>query len=276
MDYRFDTPEPVDLHVELDRGRLSITATDTGQSAITVEGEHPERLEVSQDGPHLRAVVKRRTPFELALPLQVEVTVPVGSRVVVRTGSADVATLGALADVVVTTGSGEVEVAEAGSLSVTTGSGDVRAGTLGSLLAKTGSGHVRVGEVAGRADLNSGSGRLELGHARADACLRTASGSIRIDAADSGLVLNSASGSIEVRRVAGGEVSARSASGSVSIGVPPGLPVWTDISTLTGRISSDLAGAGRPEPGQNHLRLRVSVVSGNVRLSQLTDAEVLR
>jgi len=52
------------------------------------------------------------------------------------------------------------------------------------------------------------------------------------------------------------------------VGVPAGLPVWTDISTVSGEIRSSLTGAGEPEPGAEHLELRAKTVSGDVVLTQ--------
>lgn len=275
MEYNFETPAPVDLYLELDRGQASITAGATGQSSIRVEGDQPERLRVAQEGDHLRAVIERRSLFDFAPSLQVWVTVPAESRVVVKTGSADVTISGRLSEAVVASGSGAVEVADvAGLTRVQTGSGDVRVGTAGELRVKTGSGDVEVGETAGPAGVQTGSGDVTLGRARARATLKTASGGIRVDVAESDLVLGSASGTIDVGRMSRGEVNASSASGSLTIGVPPGVPVWTDISTVTGALTSSLAGAGRPEPGQDHLRLRAKTVSGDVRLVQLAGPDL--
>lgn len=275
MEYSFDTASPVDLYLELDRGRVAITAGSAGQSSIRVEGDQPERLQVTREGDHLRAVVERRSLFDFAPSLQVWVTVPAESRLVVKTGSADVAISGLLAEAVVATGSGAVEVADVSGLTrVQTGSGDVRVGTAGELRVKTGSGDVEVGEAAGSAGVQTGSGDVVVGRARGRATLRTASGGIKVDVAEADLVLGSASGAIDVGRMSRGEVNASSASGSLTIGVPPGVPVWTDISTLTGSLTSSLAGAGRPEPGQDHLRLRAKTVSGDVRLVQLAGPDL--
>lgn len=277
MEQRFSTPTPLDLHVEVDRGEVSITAADTTESVVRVEGDQPERLRVELRGDRLSAVVERRSLFDLAPRLQVWVTVPTDSRVVVRTGSAEVATLGRLAQASVSTGSGDVEVAEAtGLASVQTGSGAVRLGSAGEVRVKTGSGDVEVGQAAGVVRIGTGSGDIAVGRAWAPAALKTASGDIEVQQADADLSLGAASGNVEVGRVGRGEVTVSTASGAVSIGVPPGVPVWTDISTVTGTLGSDLRGAGRPEPGQESIRLRAKTVSGDVRLVQLESAETLR
>jgi hypothetical protein len=44
--------------------------------------------------------------------------------------------------------------------------------------------------------------------------------------------------------------------------------VWTDISTLSGRIHSDIEGSGEPAEGAEHVELRASTVSGDVVLTQ--------
>lgn len=270
MDYQFETPRPVELYVELDRGNVAITSSDTTESHIRVEGEQPERLRVNQTGDAISAVVERRSFFDFAAGLSVWITVPIDSTVVVKTGSADVQTVGRLASAAVNTGSGDAEVADtAGVASVKTGSGEVRIGSAGRVQVKTGSGAVSVGESVGEAGVVTGSGAIELGLAHARAVLKSGSGDISVDSADGDLNLNTASGSVEVARVRYGDITVSTVSGSASIGVPTGVPVWTDISTVTGRLDSDLRGAGRPEPGQDSLKLRVKTVSGGVRLVQL-------
>jgi hypothetical protein len=52
------------------------------------------------------------------------------------------------------------------------------------------------------------------------------------------------------------------------VGIPSGVPVWTDVSTLTGSVTSNLVGAGEPAEGQPYVELRAKTVSGDVRLEQ--------
>ena len=52
------------------------------------------------------------------------------------------------------------------------------------------------------------------------------------------------------------------------IGVPAGVPVWTDISTVSGRIRSDAEGAGQPAEGQHHIEVRAKTVSGDIVLTR--------
>jgi hypothetical protein len=52
----------------------------------------------------------------------------------------------------------------------------------------------------------------------------------------------------------------------VHVGVPTGTPVWTDITTVSGRIHNALEGVGEPAEGADHVELRATTVSGDVVL----------
>ena len=67
----------------------------------------------------------------------------------------------------------------------------------------------------------------------------------------------------------GSEGGAKGASGDVRVGIPSGLPVWTDLSTVSGSIRSSLEGAGQPAEGQDHVELRAKTVSGDIVLTQI-------
>ena len=54
---------------------------------------------------------------------------------------------------------------------------------------------------------------------------------------------------------------------SVHTGVP-GTPVWTDVRTASGRLSSDLPSTGEPAPDQPYLEVRATTASGDVTLHQ--------
>ena len=48
--YEFETHEPVDLYVELGKGEVNVTATDTTATTVEVTGRDSERVEVFQEG----------------------------------------------------------------------------------------------------------------------------------------------------------------------------------------------------------------------------------
>ena len=81
--------------------------------------------------------------------------------------------------------------------------------------------------------------------------------------------LTTGSGDLEIDVITAGRVQAKGASGGIRVGIPAGVPVWTDVSTVSGRIRSTLEGAGQPEPGADHVEVRAKTVSGDIVLVQV-------
>ncbi|MDQ6641356.1 MAG: DUF4097 domain-containing protein, partial [Actinomycetota bacterium] len=131
------------------------------------------------------------------------------------------------------------------------------------------SGDVRIGTAASPVGISTGSGDVTIGTTSASTVIKTGSGDLTVNRAETDLSLTTASGDTEVGRFSRGALRAKSASGDVRIGIPRGVPVWTDISTVSGRVGSDLESAGEPAPGQDHVEVRASTVSGDVLLRQL-------
>lgn len=267
--HQFETHAPVALLVEIGKGSVSVHTTATTETTVTVEGRDAERVQVFQDGPEITVKAPTRTGFlggESAL--HVQVALPEGSDVETRTGSADVSVTGEVRDLGVRTGSGDVVVAGVvGDAVVKSGSGDVRVEAVqGSLQVKSGSGDLRVGRVAGLLTVSTGSGDVHVDDASAGAAVKTGSGGLSLGRAEGEFSLVTGSGSLQVASTAGGRFDVKGASGDVRIGVRPGVPVWTDISSLSGRVRSTLESAGEPEPGAAHVEVRAVTVSGDVLL----------
>ena len=273
MEQTFTTEHPVRLYVEIGKGEVELTATDTTESVVTVTGEGAEDVSVELNGDELSIVAPRqRSGFFRSEPdLHVEVTVPTGSECAVKTGSADVTGEGTWGTTQVKTGSGEIRFDRIDASTVmVTGSGDVELDEVsGELRAKTGSGDISVGRVVGAANLTSGSGDIEIGHTSGATVAKTGSGDLRLASADHDVSFSTGSGEARVDRFARGRLTVKGASGDVAVGIPAGTPVWTDISTVTGRIRSNLASTGAPEEGADHVELRAKTASGDIVLNQL-------
>jgi len=276
MHMTFPTPEPTSLYVEFGPGRLDVDAGEaTGQTEIRVEGSQAEEVTVEQRGDEIVVVApSRRTGFfsgVLGGDLHVTVTLPRDSDLAVKVGSADVTASGRYGQVRIRSGSGDVELQEAThSTVVETGSGDVEIETVtGDLRVKAGSGEVRVGRVSRSTVISTGSGSVELGSVEEGAVLKSGSGDIRIRDAHTDLSAMTGSGDVYVAQIRRGALKAKAASGDINVGVPAGIPVWTDISCITGNVRSTLQGAGHPADGQDHIEIRATTVSGDINLAQL-------
>lgn len=271
-DYQFETPEPVALYAEIGSGQVDVTATDTAESRVEITGRHADEVDVTLAGRDLRIIApKRRTGFfGNDDSLFVTVTVPTGSDLVARTGSADLGVVGALSSAHVKTGSGDVRLdVLAGSATVQTGSGDVEIEEArGDTQVKCGSGDVAVRRGGSALAVSTGSGDVEVGSNQGPAVIKTGSGDVRVVDAVTDLTMTTGSGDLQIDTARAGRFVAKGASGSVHVGIPAGTPVWTDISTVSGRIHSNVESAGEPADGADHVELRATTVSGDVILSQ--------
>lgn len=180
----------------------------------------------------------------------ISVLTPPDVDVRVATASADASLRGRFAAVQLTSASGDLDVDECARLELRTASGDAR-----------------VGAVTGPVSAASASGDLRVGTAAAGLRSRSASGDIVVDDAAGDVSLATASGDLSVGRMGEGAVQAKTMSGDVEVGVAPGLRVWLDLSSVSGRMSSQLSdddGAAGDGPAQLSLSLRS--VSGDLRI----------
>ena len=272
-DYLFDTPRPVGLVVRIGKGSVRIDAVETTSTRVEVEGDGADQVVVDQDGDQISVIAPRqRTGFFGGEPdLDVTVTLPVDSDVKVRTGSAEVDVEGPVGSCHIKSGSGDVRVDTPGGPAVIeTGSGDITVGTAGAeLRVKSGSGDVAVGHTESSTVVSTGSGDVTITTATGPTAIKTGSGDLLVDDSHGDLSLTTGSGDMVVGTAHRGRFSANGASGDVRIGIPPGVPVWTDVSTVTGDIRSDLVGAGEPADGADHIEVRAKTATGDIVLRQL-------
>ena len=270
-EHHFETPHPVNLYVELGSGRLRVDATETTRSTVTVSGPDADRVAVDLRDDDLSVVAPRQHGrFGASDRLDVHVTVPQRSTLATRCGSADLTARGDLAGVALRSGSATVTIERlTGPGRIETGSGDVSVADLrGELRVKSGSGAVELGSTAAEVAVSTGSGDVTVGRCAVAAQVKTGSGGFTVSEAHADLTLSTGSGALVVDTAHRGRITVKSTSGGVRLGIPEGVPVWTDLSTVTGRISSTLPAVGEPAPDQDHVELRATTVSGDIALTQ--------
>ena len=254
-DYTFDTPEPVDLRVRAASGTVTVTAADTGTSTVEVTAvddaarELAENTVVRLDGDRLTVEMPERlVGFSLRRRrIDITITVPTGSSLSTRCASADVTATGTVATAIVHTASGDVSLEKVeGDAEVHCSSGEI---TIGSARATK---------------VHSASGRVRIDHAAGDVEVHAASGRIRVGVADASVNAKAASGDITVEDARSGVVSLNAASGDLHIGVRAGVTAHLDVSSVSGRIRSDLPiDDAAPETGSS-LDVRARTISGNI------------
>ena len=172
--FRFSTPVPPRLSIELQAGTVDVDTSSTDETTVelvplndskaTIEAIEAATVEQHGDSidvhfPHRMGSLIGRGPR-----VAVRVATLDSAALRVKTGSADIAARGTLGTTSIDTGSGDIEIGVvADSLRVNTGSGDVRIERVDQDVAvKTGSGDVMLGTVHGEVSFSSGSGDLEL------------------------------------------------------------------------------------------------------------------
>jgi hypothetical protein len=273
MKHEFPTDGPVEALVELRSGNVHVSADDqTATVTVEVDGSRADSVIVESRGNQVVVVEPHRSGFLSGRgDLHVALVLPRGSGLVGKLGSATVRATGELGTVRLTTGAGDMTLGTVtGKAVLKTGAGDITDESLADESEiKAGAGTISVGRVTAPAQLKTGAGSIDVGYASAPVMLKSGSGDLSVGDASQDATLSAASGDIKVGRMARGQASLKNVSGNIRLGIPQGTPVWTDISTGTGRVRSTLAPTGAPEDGQDHVEVRARSVSGDIYLEQL-------
>ena len=201
----------------------------------------------------------------------VRVELPEGSDVALATAAADVEVTGTVGAADIKTASGDVSTDDIDDgLRAATASGDVIVGTVsGELRMRSASGDLRCTRATGRVDCASASGDVEIGAADEAVEVHATSGNVRLGELHHGAKVANVSGNVRVLSLGEGRLLVRSVSGDVAVGVPAGVDLFVDVSTM-GSFRSDIPIEDTPAPGGSGVKvdLSVSSVSGNVEIER--------
>lgn len=256
--WEFPGTDPIELDINLVAGSISVSAEPTDVITVSLLPSRPgkngdealARVRVEYSGGRLVIAEPQHGLFRHSSGLDLAITMPTGSRCVVRAASCDVHCDG-----------------ELGLLDVRTASGDVRAATVtGAAQVQTASGDVRLDNVAADVQLRTGTGDIGLRHAGGAADLHTASGDIQLDSAAASVSARSATGDIRIGSMAAGRADLNSVSGDVFVGVVPGIGVYLDLGSVTGNVSNELGQSDATGP--TDLEIKGRTVSGNLRVAR--------
>jgi hypothetical protein len=257
----FDTPSPVALDIRNTAGAVLVEAAEIAQTEVEVEPlddaaeELIEAVRIDLRGDRLQIETPERRGFLGRNPrFAVRVRCPEGSRLAARTRSADVEARGRLESAEVKTASGDVQIEQLErEANVQTASGDVEID--------------RAGTVA----VNTASGDATIGHCLGDLKANLVSGDLTVRTADGVVESHTVSGDQRLETVGPAPATANSVSGDVLVRVRRGATVWLDVRSISGDTESELdLGGGPPEDTANVMELRVTTVSGDVRIERAT------
>lgn len=270
---QIETHGPVIVHIENGRGSVEVSTADTTESTIDLTGTDVDDVRVDLVGNDLFAIAPQHRGGFLSGERRIDmvIVVPTLSSLSAKLGSADLVAHGSYDGVSVRSGSGDVELeVVAGPCLVETGSGEVViARAEQPLRIKSGSGDVTVRHTGAEVSISTGSGDVEIGTSTGATQVKTGSGDLSVARAHTSLSLTTGSGDLTVESFSAGQVQVKGASGDVRVGVPAGVPVWTDVFTVSGQIRSTLESLGQPEPGDDFVEVRAKTVSGDIVLQQV-------
>jgi DUF4097 and DUF4098 domain-containing protein YvlB len=275
LETRFDTTGPINLKVELRVGDVTLVAGDGPTTTVRLlphsrGGEElAERFTVEAHGNDLLVSAPKQRDgfwgFGGKDSVDVEVELPSGSTVDVKTGSGDVGSTGLMGDVRAATGSGELSFHEVRSADLKSGSGDITLRSAsGDADVRTGSGDITVGSAGARLDLVSGSGDISLRRSVGAVKAKTGSGDLQIGASTGDLELMTGTGDVSLAAVHGGEVRAKTGTGDVTIAVAHGVAAYLDLNTVTGDVDIALEEASGPGDAEARAQLVVHSGSGDI------------
>lgn len=266
----FDTPGSLAIRIRTGSGQITVEATDTQETEVTLEPLRDDELTREAIASARVELVERAGGHELVVELTkksgftldfggmqfgrgpkvaVGIRCPRGADVEVASSSADLDASGLLGAFSVKTASGDTLVDEVVSLSATSASGDVQAR-----------------QVAGRAQVNTASGDVRIERALGPVAVNTVSGDVTVRDARGSVMIQTVSGDQSVDGICTGEAKLNSVSGDVRAGVRPGVKLWIDANSISGDLSSEL-GVNESAPtseSDSVVPLRVKTISGDV------------
>jgi Putative adhesin len=238
-------------------GLISWLGTATGggfggqQEQLAADAVSAAEISWSEGGRRLVVRSSQELPLR-AVPLAVTVWAPTRSRLAARVGSGDVRVTGQAGWAGVRTGAGNARLDGVdGDADITSGSGDIDLGPVtGRARLRTGSGEIRMAGTGGPTEVKTGSGNIVLGEVNGDVRVRTGSGDVTVSDARSG------------------GLEFTTGSGTVRIGVHPGVGAELDLASGSGTARSELEVTGVAPEKPATLQVRGRTGSGDVLVAR--------
>ncbi|NYJ04209.1 DUF4097 family beta strand repeat-containing protein [Petropleomorpha daqingensis] len=247
---------PYAVEVRNPAGSVTVEAVeDTPEYVVEIEAldstaeELIDRVDLFLVGSRLRVHVPERRLLRTP-SFAIRVTAPTGTATRIAVASADTELRGELGRAELTGASGDADVESCTELQLRTASGDARLGT-----------------VTGRATVGSASGDVQVESVGAGLEVKTASGDVEVGTVTGDVSVSTASGDVGIDHVSGGTVGVKTVSGDIEVGIAPGLRVWLDLSSLSGRMESQLDGdEATAGDGPAQVTVSLRTVSGDQRV----------
>ena len=247
---RFTVGELARVEVDISTGSLQVRTGTAGEIEVIVDAGNADQYEIGRLGD----TVSVRPPsgwLSRGGKAHVSLVVPARTDMNVNVSTAELNLRGELGALRVRSASSDVTVEAATRVEAHSASGDVRIGAAGEVHASSASGDIRVGTVGGALTASSASGDVSADRVGGDVEVGTTSGDVRL------------------KRCDGDDIAVKTVSGDITIGLPSGIRVLPEISTLSGSTSLPTGPVAAADVPKRTVRLRVRAVSGDVRIERV-------
>ncbi|MHA6667757.1 DUF4097 family beta strand repeat-containing protein [Homoserinimonas sp. A447] len=276
----YDTPDPIDLAINLQVGAVEVFASDRTDTVVTVSPTNPakavdrrgaEETKVDFDGQRLTITGPRPRiswigPTE-SVDLKVEL--PTGSRLTAEIAVGGLRGVGRLGATRIKSSMGPVELDSTGNLWLRASHGNATLGSAdGGVEMTADHGQLRVGTVTGDAILNASHGSVLVGESGGDLEAKLSYGDLEVARALASVTAKTAYGSIQLREVSSGSIQIESGFGAVTVGVLPGVPAWLDLSSKQGHVRNQLDGDHAPDPSEQTVSVRARTQYGDISIQR--------
>lgn len=271
----FDTPEPINVTMDVAVADVSITAGDRTDTVVEVQPTDPSRdLDVTAaaqtkvDFASGTLVIKGQKPngyWRKVGSIDLRIELPAGSSVQLTAAVADIRGEGRLGEGRFKVASGQVRLDQTGKLQLSTSAGEVTVEhVMGDAEITTGSGDVRIRKIDGAGAIKNSNGASWVGEVTGDMRLNSANGGIVIDRARAAVAATTANGSIRIGEVVRGSIGLETAVGELEIGVREGTAALLDVRSNYGTVHSSLKPSDGPGQSDATVEVRARTAYGDI------------
>lgn len=242
------------MEFRIQAGRIDCSNGGEGVITLDIRGRGAEDVYIDRQGDSI-VVREERAGWMRSGSVRISAVFPAGTEIEMAGASTSLYVDGSL-----------------GALIVKTASGDVMFGDAERLELKTASGDVRGGQVTGDVVISSASGDVHLDRVEGDLTANLASGDVDVRMVAGDVRAYSASGDVRIERCGGDEISVKSVSGDLMMGLPTGIRLDANITSLSGDIRLPESRSASPDAQRRRVRLDAKTVSGDIQLEVYGDA----
>jgi len=280
----FDTPQPIDITVDVLLGSVTIIASDRADTAVEVRPSDAakkddvraaQETEVDFAAGHLTVKEpkgwKMYTPFSGDASIDVTIEAPAGSRLHGTASMCRFLVTGELGQCELKTSAGDLQLEKAGPLELRTSGGNI---TVDQVVSRatitTGTGIVRIREIDGSAVVKNSNGDSTIRDVVGDLQVNAANGNITVERARGSVTAKTANGNIRVGDASRGSLRLETSLGELEVGIHPGSAAYLDVNTKAGTVHNQMESTGQPAPTEETVQVYARNSFGNIIIRHAT------